>query len=55
MDPQEGMAWATSAEGKELMTLASQAVVHASVAAVPGEVRPGGSGPDHRRHTATGA
>ena len=33
VDPQEGMAWATSAEGREFMTLASQRWCDASIAA----------------------
>jgi hypothetical protein len=33
MDPREGMAWATSAEGREFMLLASQRWCDASVAA----------------------
>ena len=33
MDPQEGMAWAASAEGREFMTLASQRWCDASIAA----------------------
>jgi hypothetical protein len=33
VDPQEGMAWAGSAEGREFMTLASQRWCDASIAA----------------------
>ena len=33
LDPQEGMAWAASAEGRDFMTLASQRWCDASIAA----------------------
>ena len=56
MDPQEGMAWATSAEGREFMTLASQRWCDASVAAGTGEAAArAAAGRTTAAYTATGA